>query len=112
MAILIVNKNKNVDLGNVKMLNQLIILISYVDNLRVNVQLMRLIMVVFRDYNNVQNTKHNINVLVYWMINKHVIGMEINVLIKSVLMLFFSNIMTNLVVDICLNVLLGIINVF
>lgn len=65
MVIVIVNKNKNVNLGNVKMLNQNIIVILYVDNLKVSVQLITLIMVVFRDYNNVQNIKHNNNVLVY-----------------------------------------------
>lgn len=63
-VILIVKQNKNANLGYVKMLNLVIIMIYYVDNLKVIVQSIRLIMVVFRDYNNVPNTLHNINVLV------------------------------------------------
>jgi len=49
MVIQIVNLKLNANLGLVKMLNLLIIVIFYVDNLKVNVQSIIQIMVVLRD---------------------------------------------------------------
>lgn len=49
MVILIVNKNKNVSLGFVKMLHLILILIHYVDNLRMIALSIKQIMGVFND---------------------------------------------------------------
>lgn len=49
IVIQIVNQKLNVNLGYVKMLNLLILMINYVDNLKTNVLLIILTMVVLRD---------------------------------------------------------------
>lgn len=65
MVIQLVNQKQNVNLGYVKMLNLLLIVIFYVDNLKMNVQSIILIMVVLRDLKHVLNTQYKINVLVF-----------------------------------------------